>query len=172
MKQRTPPEIDQLSAMRLGVDYSEIITCRKFSLKVRPLSMLETLQVAQETQQEMALKDEFSRHRLSENEIYARQTLIKATSSDVGANDSQLTDYIVQRMTAEEFQYLFKQYVAVVDKKNPCLELLKGEELQKLVDALKKSPEETLGLHLTELSFSELVSVCHALIREGLHQAS
>lgn len=162
-------QIDQLSAMRAGVAYRELIRCRNLTLEVRPLSMLETLQVANEVQGELARVGNVG-NRLLEHEHLARLTLIKATTSDIGKDDPKLTDLIVQKMTPEEISYLHKQYVAVVDKKNPALELLPVEDLKDLVEALKKSPPTELGLHLTELSFLELASLCHALILQGSPQ--
>lgn len=156
-----------LAAMRLGVDYTETISLRSFKVMVRPLSMLETLQVAHEVQVQMSQKDEFSKHRLSENSIVARETLKRATSTDVGSKDSILTDLILEKMTPEEVQYLFKQYVAAVDRKNPCLEMMTAEKVQELVNEVKKNPREEWASLLTGLSFSELLSLSHHLISEG-----
>lgn len=160
-------DLKLLSAMRQGVDYTETIRCRGQVLRIRPLSIVETMQVAHEVQSQMSGKDEFSQNALSENVILAKETLRRATTSDVGKTDTPLTDYIMERMTPEELQYLMKQYVAALDKKNPSLELMKPEEVEALVQALKKSPESDLALELTALSFSQLVSLSHTLIKSA-----
>lgn len=160
--------IEQIDAMRMGVDYRLEIKVRGFKMMVRPLAISETLQVASSVQDELAKLPANAQNRLTEHFILAKETLKIASTSDVGKNDPRITDLMMMNMTNDEIHFLFKQYVAVCDKVNPALEMLGPEEINCLVDDLKKnsSPEE-LGLQLIELSFSQLLSLAHSFLTKG-----
>lgn len=159
--------IEQLDAMRLGVDYRLKIKVRGFEIMVRPLAIQESLQVASSVQMELAKLPKDAVNRLTEHFILAKETLKLASTSDVDKNDPKITDYVLSRMTNDEIHFLFKQYVSVCDKVNPALETMSPEEIQILVDELKKnSSKEELDLQLIELSFSQLLSlVSHFLAK-------
>lgn len=154
--------IEQLDAMRRGVDYRLEIKVRGFSMMVRPLTVDEVMQVAATVQEKMTMIPDSAKNALTENVLLAKETLKLASTSDIGTNDPKITDYILGRMTTDELQCLHKQYVGICDKVNPMLEEMAAAELQALIDALKKSP-----LQLTELSFMEMANVCRHLIQEG-----
>lgn len=146
--------------MRLGVDYKTRIQLRSFSITVRPLSMLETLQVEGNCQMEFSRVPEPAKTQLRWNHIFAKETLKLATTSDIGATDSSMTDAVMEKMTPEELQALMKQYVAAVDRVNPILETVNNkEDLGALVEQVKKNPSQ-----LTELSLSQLMGLCRHLI--------
>jgi hypothetical protein len=151
-------DIDQISAMRMGVDYSFLISLRKFSLRVRPLSIMETIRVAQDVNRALAEMPEEARIALSQHTLIAKETIKLASTSDVGATDFKITDLIMDRMTPDEMQLLFKQYTANCDRVNPCLDLMSRADIQALVDDLKKNAKtrEDLALRLIELSLSQL----------------
>lgn len=153
--------IPQLDAMRLGVDYSGVIKIRGFSLRVRPLSISETVQVASKVTERMMDLHPMAKNRLSENTFLAIETLTLASTSDVGVNDPMITPYIMERMTPDELSSVFKAYVAECDRVNPSLDKMSGEDVGKLVEELKKNVANPDGLdsRLIELSLSELLSV-------------
>jgi hypothetical protein len=161
--------IEQIDAMRLGVDYRMEIKVRGFTMMVRPLAISETLQVASTVQDELNKLPESARNRMTEHFILAKETLKIASTSDVGKNDWRITDLMMSKMTNDELHYLFKQYVAATDKVNPALEVLPPEEVQGIVNELKKNNSEAdLASALTELSFSQLVSLArHYLTKDG-----
>lgn len=160
--------IDQIDAMRLGVNYRLEIKVRGFKIMVRPLAIQETLQVAATVQEEISKLPASAQNRLSEHFILAKETLKLASTTDVGRNDPRITDLILTQMTNDELHYLFKQYVAACDKVNPALELLTPSDMQTLVDELKKNSDETeLGLALTELSFLQLASLARYFLTKG-----
>lgn len=157
----------QLAAMRAGVDYSFMITLRKFTMRCRPLTIGEQTSIAGKVMAEMAKLPIGERNALAENVMQAKATLEAATTSSPGAYDPQLSQTVMDGMTPDEVQHLYKQYVQVVARANPSLELLDRQEIQSLVDALKKTSLETPGVlesALTELSFLQLVNVCRLLI--------
>lgn len=162
--------IEQIDQMRAGVDYSFPIVVRGFELMVRPLAIVETVRVAQKVAEAMKSIPESARNRLTEHTYLAKETIILASTSDVGVSDARITDLILDRMTPDELSFLFKQYVGVCDRANPALELMEPAELKGLVEELKKkaaeAPEE-LGLQLIELSQSQLLNVATSLLIKG-----
>lgn len=157
--------IDQIDAMRMGTDYRVPVNVRGFRMLVRPLSMQETVEVASSVQARLDGLPVSARSSLTEHTILAQETLQKASTSDVGKTDYQITEVIMQKMTPDEISYLWKQYVSAIDKTNPSLEMMREEELVLLAEALKKSPPGELGLALIELSFSQLVSLALHLLQ-------
>jgi hypothetical protein len=150
--------IEQLDAMRMGVDYRLPIRIRTFSLHVRPLTIAETVEIAGEVTDELERLGKAAT-RVIEHVLLAKRTLIKASTSEPGANDQQLSDPILDRMTPDELDLLFKQYVAACDKVNPSLESLPAEEVRAMAERLKKSPSEAI-----ELSFLQLVNIVQFLL--------
>lgn len=157
-------KLPELELARHGVDYAAQITCRNLRVLVRPLSISELQKITATVINRLEMLDEKERNPLAENLLVAKETLRVASTSDVDKTDEKLTEYILDRMTPSEVQHLLKQYHAMCDRVNPSLDLLTPEELQKLVDALKKSPPEELAYQLTTLSFSDLVSIAHSLL--------
>ena len=159
--------IEQLDAMRLGVDYRMEIKVRGFRIMVRPLAISESLQVAALVQDELMKLPKNAQNRLTEHVILAKETMKVASTSDVGKNDPRITDMVMMGMTNDEIHFLFKQYVAACDKVNPALELMKPQEIQELVEDIKKKEGEELVLQLIELSFSQLVSMAQYFLTKG-----
>jgi hypothetical protein len=106
-----------------------------------------------------------AKNSLSENVALAKEYLKIASSSDVGKNDYKIWDYQMDRMTPEEIQYLYRQYLDAKESVNPSLETMSPEELNSLVETLKKSPGAADWASLMiGLSRSQLVSLCRSLI--------
>lgn len=159
--------MDQVDAMRIGAEYKIPVNVRGFQMLVRPLSIQETIEVASEVQQHLSGLPISTRNALTEHTLMAQKTLQKASTSGPGKTDFQITEVICQAMTPDEMNHLWKQYVAATDKTNPSLEMLDEEKLNAIVEALKKSPKEELGLALIELSFSDLVSLARYFLTKS-----
>lgn len=164
-------ELPEVEAMRMGIAYRFPISLRAFKMEVRPLTMSETIQVKQEVVRVLGSLPTNQRTPLEEHTLLARETLKLASQSDVGSGDFGITDAMLDNMRPEEIRYLMKEYVKVVDKCDPCFEEMSIEELEELVDYLKKESKKN-PLALTEFSFSQLVSVARYLMtkeesREG-----
>jgi hypothetical protein len=161
--------VEQLEQMRMGIDYRFTVAVRQYRLSLRPLSIIETVQVAGKVQERLGEVPPTSRTALLEHCYLAKETLILASTSDVGANDPKVTDYVLDRCTPAELSDLFKQYVSGCDRCNPSLEKLDQEELDSLVAALKKSDGDPAALasQLTELSLLELASLSFFLLTKG-----
>lgn len=155
----TPVEVEQIQKMRLGVDYRHPITIRDFSILVRPISISETLEVSQVVTERFMKLDVNAKNRVAEHTFLAQETLLRASKP---APDSEMeptiSNYIMNKMTPDELSYLHKQYVAVMDKVNPALEMMDASEVKEMVEALKKNP-----LAVTEFSFLELASMVRYL---------
>ena len=153
--------IDQISAMRMGVDYSFTIELRKFSLRVRPLAISETVKVVSAVSEALSAVPQNMRTILAENLLIAKETIKLASTSDVGSSDVRITDYVMDRMTPEELQTLFKEYVANCDRVNPSLDLMTPAKLEELISTVKKNARtpEDVALQLTALSLSQLRSL-------------
>lgn len=153
--------ISQLDAMRQGVDYHLEIKCRDYSVSVRPLTMKETVDVATRVNDALLKLPEHARTRLMESNLLAKETLKLATKNDMDSKDEpRLTDYVMDRMTPEELQFIHRQYVQAIDMVNPVMEQLSKEEIMAMVDAVKKN-----GSALTDLSFLQMANVCRFLIQ-------
>lgn len=159
--------IEQLDAMRMGVEYRLPIEVRGFKMYVRPLTVMESVKIASDVHAELVKLPQDARNRLTEHWILARETLKLASTSDVDKNDPKITDLILSRMTNDEIHFLFKQYVAACDKVNPALELINTEEIEKLVEDIKKNNPEELAYQLTELSFLQLTSLAHFFLTKS-----
>lgn len=155
----TLPEID---AMRMGVDYRHNIKVRNFTLQVRPITMVEDMEIAAEVQRLLAKQPKEYRNSKTENAFIARETLKRASCLDPTKYLPGVADPVLDAMTNDEMIFLFKEYVSVTDKCNPCLELLDGDELNLLVEAVKKNSQaDDLVSQLTDLSFLQLASLVH-----------
>jgi hypothetical protein len=155
--------------MRSGVEYRGPIKVRGYELLVRPLSLAETIKVVGNVSARLRDVPAAARSALHEHTILAMETLVLASTSDVGANDPQITEMVIERMTPEEVQNLFVQYVKIVDRANPALEMLTPEQVNELLEHVKKNlttPSE-LAFRLTELSFSELASIAHMFLTKS-----
>lgn len=162
---QTVDRIDQIDAMRMGVDYSFTIKCRNFSMQCRPVSIGENNEIVARIATRLASLTSFERQTITEHTMLAYETLTTASTSSQGANDPKISEYILSRCTPDELHYLFKQYVLECDKVNPSLELLTPQQLKEVVAVVKKSPPDELVSQVTALSFSELASLSLAYLQ-------
>lgn len=159
-------DVEQLAQMRAGVDYRFVISIRGFKLAVRPLSIIETVRIAADVTEKLQDIPEIMRATITQHTLLAKETIKMASTSDVGSNDPKITDYILDRMTPDEMNTLFREYLHHCDRVNPSLEKMSREDLAALVTALKKnvkSPEE-LDLQLIGLSVLQLHNMAHYLL--------
>ncbi len=158
-EQNPHDRLPQLDAMRMGVEYRLEIKVREFKMSVRPITITETIQVASKVADKLMTLPKTAQNRITEHVLLAKETLMLASTSDVDVNDPKITDFILDRMTPDEIDNLFKQYVAATDKVNPSLEEMSTERVEALVEDIKKNPSL-----LIEHSFLELVNVSRYLL--------
>jgi hypothetical protein len=146
----------------MGVAWRHNLQVRNYSVLVRPLSISETLQVVHSVAARLQAQPLLARTSALELSLLAKETLIVASTSDVGMQDAMLTEYLLDMLTPDELTHLYKQYSGMLDKVNPSLEDLKPEEMKALVEMVKKNPTEAI-----ELSFLQLVNVVRFLVTSG-----
>lgn len=165
-------DLQDLELMRSGIDYIFPIKIRSWSIDCRPLSNMETIQVATTVSKLFLELSDVEKMRISENTLFAKETLIRAAKKTPDDKDSRVTHAILDRMTNEELHFAFAQYVAITDKVNPALERMPQEEITDLVEKLKKNSRDRLDSALIDCSFLELVNVCRSLIQVESRPAS
>lgn len=150
--------IEQLEQMRMGVAMRHPVSLRGFSCHLRPLTIAEMVRVMGEVKQELMATPEGARTPILQTALTARKTL-EVASTDFDGKIQSLTGYILDLMTPDELIHLFNQYQSIMDKVNPSLESMSPEELQALIDAVKKNPSQ-----LIELSFYRVVQIARFLL--------
>lgn len=154
-------ESEILSKMRMGTNYRQTISLRKFSCDMRPLTIAETCQIASEVVDDLLKMSKSNQNSMMEHSLMAQKTLVLASTSQPGVKDFKLTEAEVAGMTPDEVHLLYKEYTAAVERVNPAMETLTKEELDLLVAHCKKKPSAS---ELTDLSFYQLVSLAHFLL--------
>lgn len=153
-------DYEQLSQMRMGVNYQFNVTMRKFTVPLRPLANSEMIAVANSALVRMKGLPESSQNSITENSIIAKETLkLASTEQPFSSEIPKLSDLLLDAMTNEELSFLYGEYVAICDKCNPSFELLPAEEVKALVEVVKKK-----ALQTTEFSFLQLVSMVNYLM--------
>jgi hypothetical protein len=158
MKAKDSPQLD---LMRYGVEYSFPISCRRLTVQVRPLTNLEIIQatsMAAEAFQKLPPMQQIS---VTSSLLSAMHQLEKASAPDINETPT-LPMSVMQMMTPEEINHLWKQYVRVTDVVNPSFEFMSTDEFNKLVDDLKKSSDQLS--QLTDLSISNLIGLARHLL--------
>lgn len=150
-------DFPDLEAMRQGVDYRFPVACRGKTWHLRPLSSLEIIQAASETADRLSKLPEGQQIGTTASLLNAMHQLEKASSEDVG-HPGVLSVAMMERMTPDEVNHLWKQYVRITDKVNPDLESVPSDELERIVEDLKKNSDQ--ASLLTDLSISRLIAVC------------
>lgn len=161
--------IPQLTAMRLGVEMQFTVKLRGFSIKLRPLSINEIVEVVHKTNQRLEALPKTAKTQLTEHVIFGQETLSRASTPSIEDQRAILNEGILGKLTEAELSLLLKEYNAGCDLVNPVLERMTQKQLQELLDLVKKSPvaektQEEVRSQLTELSFWELVSLSEALL--------
>jgi hypothetical protein len=164
--------IEQIEQMRAGVDYHWPVTIRDYTIQVRPLTISESITVSATVADLLQKVPPPQRNRITEHTLYAKETLKLATKPDPQSTQIVLTDYVLDNMTNDEIQYAFKQYVAACERVNPNLDFMHPDELDKLIETVKKS-SEPVEHQVTELSIWELRSMAlRFLTSDGSHTDS
>lgn len=151
-------QVPELESMRLGVDYRFEATIRGYRISFRPLTISEMNHITADVAQSLSMMPKEAQLRMMETTMMTKKILVKASTPSPERNEPQLTEYIMDRMTTDELQYLYKQWLSGCDRCNPALEQIDVDVLKQLVEQVKKSPSEAI-----ELSFLELVNVCQYL---------
>lgn len=156
--------LPQLDAMRMGVDYRFVVQARAFVMDARPLTIDETIQMTAEVISELQRLPAHSQNSQFEASLIAKKTLVLASTSEPGAKDPKITEYVLGRMTPEELQYLYKQWTDGCALVSPAIETMTPEAIGELVETVKKNGASTLIL----LSRSQLCAMVASLLTEDV----
>lgn len=131
---------DVLTAMRFGVDYYFTVKVRGLELRMRPLSIHEQVGVTNEAAEEMSLKTKTSQNAMTEASLLAIRTLERASSPGPDSKVlGRLQAHTLQQMTNDELMALYRAYSEGCDKLNPAMETITPEQLDALVESVKKN---------------------------------
>ena len=155
-------DFPQLALMRQGIEYQFEISVRAFKVKVRPLTNLEIINSMGNAAEAFERLPETRKTSITLSLLQAMHQLERASSPDVG-EPGALSLTLLEHMQNEEINSLWKQYVRVVDKVNPAFEEMLLEDVERIVDDLKKNSDPKAIL--TDLSISQLIAVCSHLSR-------
>lgn len=156
------PAKPSMEKMRFGVEYRESVRVCGRSVKLRPLTIAETNSATSDVNRRFRQMEEWERHDQQLATMLSKATLIQASTTSPDLYDPQLTDKVLDQLTADELGKAYKDYTAIVARVNPMLEELTTEVVRDLVEDVKKNPAR-----LIELSFMELTSTARYLLRDG-----
>lgn len=154
-----------LDKMRAGVDARFPIILRGFSCLFRPLSMYETNIVAAEVLAEIQTKPKQQQNSMMENSLISIKTLERASTPDVEGGAPQVSGMELQKLSPQEIEFLFNEYVAGCEKLNPRLEEMNKKDIDALIDECKKK-DEGLSSALMRLSFWQVWNIAHSLLTQ------
>jgi len=137
---------DILAALRMGIDYVFTIKLRALEVKVRPLSLVEHVNVVNDVQAEMSKKPSTSQNSLTESSLLAARILELASTDPLPGAQPRLPAALLERMTNDEVASLHKAYIAGCDILDPSVEELTEDRLMELVEAAKKNDGALAGL--------------------------
>lgn len=155
-------DFPELELMRSGIEASFEIGIREYRIKVRPLTTLEVIQATADAAEAFEKLPEPQRLNITMSLMSAMYQLNRASSIDVGEL-GKLSLALMQMMSADEINSLWKQYIRVTDKVNPSLDSVSMEQLVSWTESLKKNSDP--HYLLTDLSISNLISLCLHLSR-------
>lgn len=159
MQQQKHTGLEALDKMRQGVTYRKTIKVRDFAFLARPLAISEQAEITNETSERILALPKHAQNRISEEVIFSKLCLVRASTSDFGSRDEKLTEALLDRMTTGEVMALYKEWNAFVESVDPSVEELTPAQLDELIAEAKKNPSR-----LTECSRSELKQICQHLL--------
>ena len=130
--------LEILEKMRMGVAYKHPVSIRNFHCMLRPLTIDEQNNLFQEIKHTLDMTPEAQRTGLMETTLLASKTIERASTMEPGMAP-QLNSYIIAKMTPDEVICIYNQYLDILDKVNPSLEQLTTEQVEGLVEEVKKN---------------------------------
>lgn len=151
---------DLLAMMREGVKAIHEIKLRSFTCQVRVLS-IDEMNLVRRDALKQAIADKGDE--VDKNLITQKTILKLCSTSPASGNVPMLTDKLLGMLSTDEINYLYDEYMAVLDKVNPALESISHEVFRELVDSLKKNLLSVNDLSIRQLraissSYVDLIS--------------
>lgn len=155
----SPPSIlsveDMLAKMRSGTKELHEIRMREMVFPVRVLSIDEVTAIR---------RDAISRTNASggddtECSVVVQKLTLKLASTVTHGGAPLMGDKLLSTLHLDELQYLYEEYIRVMDSVNPTLQSIPPEKFRELVDGLKKNTASS-----KDCSLLQLRAICSAFV--------
>jgi hypothetical protein len=148
---------DIVAKLRQGVRETYEIELRGTIIPVRVLSIDEMNRIRQQAIKDTAIKggDETDR-----NLNVQQSTLMLASTVPMGSAP-MLSNKVLGLLSVDEVTYLFEQYIGVLGRVNPSIDMISAEEFRSIVDVLKKK-----SISVRDLSLRQLRGICSHFVDE------
>ena len=146
---------DILQKMRDGVKEVYEIRMRQMTIPVRILAIDEVNAIRNESIRHSAL----SQGDETDKNVHIQKTTLKLASNITKGGGPILGDKLLGLLTVDELNYLYEEYIQILDTVNPSLETIPATEFRAMVDALKKNLVSS-----KELSIRQLRAICTAYV--------
>lgn len=133
----TPPEHitteEILRRMRMGVSEDYYITLREMKFPMRIISIDELTAIRREAIRltTLASGDE------TDTKVHIQKTVLMLASRMQGGMQT-ITEKLMKFFTVDELNFLYEEYIKIMDDANPSIEKTTPEQFRALVDAVKK----------------------------------
>lgn len=155
----TPPAIltaeDILAQMREGVKQVHEISLRGYTFPVRVLSIDEVNAIRREAIRVAAMGGGDT----VDKNVETQKATLRLASTVTQGGPPMLGDKVLSMLSVDEVNYLYEEFVRVMDSVNPSLESIPPEQFRELVDALKKST-----ISPKDCSLRQLRAICTAYV--------
>lgn len=144
---------DQLALLRAGVREVYEIQLRNLKIPMRVLSNEEAAAVRREALQYMytVKGDE------TDKNLHIQKTTLKLASTITKGGAPFLSDKLLDMLSLDELQFIYSEYVKMLDDVNPSLDKIHPDKFRALVEALKKN-----AITSRDLSLPQLKAICSA----------
>ena len=157
---------DLLAKMRSGIRAVHEIRMRDLVIPVRVLSIDEINEIRKDAYKQAIISkgDEVDKN------VSIQRSTLKLASTVPRDAGPLLSDKLLSMLTVDEINFLYDEYIRVLDSVNPALEQLTQEQFRALVDALKKNT-----ISSRDCSLQQLRAICTAYVdliqRQDHHQS-
>lgn len=146
---------DLLKKMRMGVDEVHEIHLRDLTIPVRVLSIDEVNTIRKDSIKAAMLENGDN----TDVDVRTQRSTLKLATTIHAGGAPLLSDKLMQKLTVDEMNYLYNEYIKVMDSVNPSLETMTPEQFKELVAALKEKK-----ILSSDLSLPQLREICTAFV--------
>lgn len=155
----TPPTIitaeDIIAKMRAGIREVHEISFRELKIPVRVLSIDEINRIRHMAKQSVMLTKDGDQTDAN----VAMQKITLQMASQMPQQAPLLGEKVLSLMTVDEVNYLYNEYIRIMDSVNPSLETMSETRFREMVEALKKKE-----ISSNDLSIPQLKAICSSFV--------
>jgi len=144
---------DLLAKMRAGVKEIHEIKMRELTIPVRVLSIDEMNLIRRDTLKK-AMAEQGDQ---TDVDVFKQRSVLVLASTTGKDKIPFLSEKLLKMLTVDEINYLYNEYITVVESVNPSVETISNEQFRALVDALKKNIMSS-----KDCSLPQLKAICTA----------